>query len=340
MAVEVRYVGTRSRDSVADAQLQRVQHHRERVPRRVPAGAGESAREHRGRARRRRSPTPARPGHGAAADLPRVLQRPGAAQRRQRRALHRRQLDQRDVPRLPGERNPKPFGRRERARTGRLGNATLRRTPLTAGLPANFFVANPDLLGGANVMTNSGKTHYNSLQIELRRRYADGLQFQTSYVFGKGYAHRTARRSASRSVWIGATPAAEGDVTHALKANVDLRPAVRQRPAVRGQRRRRARSHHRRLADRHQRAPPERPPGRSRQRPPGRHGQNDVQNMFKLRFDDAASTVCMLPQDVIDNTILAFSVSATSATGYSGRADRPLLRAGERPGLHRDRSRR
>ena len=28
----------------------------------------------------------------------------------------------------------------------------------------------------------------------------------------------------------------------------------------------------------------------------------------------------MLPQDVIDNTILAFSVSPTSATGYAGAA--------------------
>ena len=44
---------------------------------------------------------------------------------------------------------------------------------------------------------------------------------------------------------------------------------------------------------------------------------NDVQNMFKLRFDDAGQAVWMLPQDVIDNTIKAFSVSATSATGYS-----------------------
>ena len=42
--------------------------------------------------------------------------------------------------------------------------------------------------------------------------------------------------------------------------------------------------------------------------------------MFKLRFDDAGKQVYMLPQDVIDNTILAFSVSATSASGYAGAA--------------------
>ena len=42
--------------------------------------------------------------------------------------------------------------------------------------------------------------------------------------------------------------------------------------------------------------------------------------MFKLRFDDAGRKVWMLPQDVIDQTINAFSVSATSANGYAGAA--------------------
>jgi len=46
----------------------------------------------------------------------------------------------------------------------------------------------------------------------------------------------------------------------------------------------------------------------------------DVQSMFKLRFDDAGKQVYMLPDDVVTNTINAFNVSATSATGYSGAA--------------------
>jgi hypothetical protein len=73
---------------------------------------------------------------------------------------------------------------------------------------------------------------------------------------------------------------------------------------------------------------------------------NDVQNIFKLRFDDAGQAVWMLPQDVIDNTLKAFSVSATSATGYStqgvpiGRYFAPpngprLHRAGRRRRLRR-----
>jgi hypothetical protein len=39
--------------------------------------------------------------------------------------------------------------------------------------------------------------------------------------------------------------------------------------------------------------------------------------MFKLRIDDAGKKVWMLPQDVIDETIKAFSTSPTSPTGYS-----------------------
>ena len=45
----------------------------------------------------------------------------------------------------------------------------------------------------------------------------------------------------------------------------------------------------------------------------------DLQKAFKLRFDDAKGIVYILPQDIIDNTIQAFNVSATSATGYGAR---------------------
>jgi hypothetical protein len=43
---------------------------------------------------------------------------------------------------------------------------------------------------------------------------------------------------------------------------------------------------------------------------------DEVADIFKLRIDDAGQKIWMLPQDVIDNTIKAFSVSATSPTGY------------------------
>jgi hypothetical protein len=43
---------------------------------------------------------------------------------------------------------------------------------------------------------------------------------------------------------------------------------------------------------------------------------DDVKGFFRLRFDDTGRKVYMMPQDVIDETIKAFSVSATSPTGY------------------------
>jgi hypothetical protein len=44
--------------------------------------------------------------------------------------------------------------------------------------------------------------------------------------------------------------------------------------------------------------------------------RKDLQKAQKIRFDDANRIVYFLPQDIIDNTIRAFSVSATSANGY------------------------
>ena len=40
---------------------------------------------------------------------------------------------------------------------------------INAGLPANFFRANPDALGGANVTGNGGYTKYNAMQVEYVR---------------------------------------------------------------------------------------------------------------------------------------------------------------------------
>jgi hypothetical protein len=42
----------------------------------------------------------------------------------------------------------------------------------------------------------------------------------------------------------------------------------------------------------------------------------DLQDAYKLRFDDAKGIAYLLPQDIIENTIKAFNTSATSLTGY------------------------
>jgi hypothetical protein len=44
--------------------------------------------------------------------------------------------------------------------------------------------------------------------------------------------------------------------------------------------------------------------------------RKDLSKAYKLRFDDAGHKIYMLPQDIIDNTVKAFSTSATSPTGY------------------------
>src|SRR5204862_5396669 len=90
-------------------------------------------------------------------------------------------------------RNPNPFafaclnaaGCTDATRqNGFIGSALFRANAQAAGLPANFFMANPDTLAGAFVTNSLGRTTYNALQTEVRRRFAGGLQAQASYVFG------------------------------------------------------------------------------------------------------------------------------------------------------------
>lgn len=48
-------------------------------------------------------------------------------------------------------------------------------------------MANPDLLGGANVTGNGGYTRFNGAEVELRRRLSKGLPFQANYAYGQAY---------------------------------------------------------------------------------------------------------------------------------------------------------
>ncbi len=215
-------------------------------------------------------------------------------------------------------RNPNPFGFASAGTNGLMGNATFRANAAAAGVPANFFVANPDLLGGAFITTNIGSSKYDSMQVELRRRYADGLQFQASYVFGKGYVSNwESWRKDTFMIRDAGTP---GDVTHQFKANVVLDVPF-------GQGRRWGRNVNG-FVDRiiggwqiglSARVQTGRLVDLGNVRMVGMT-KDDLQDMFKLRFDDAGRKVWMLPQDVIDQTINAFSVSATSASGYAGAA--------------------
>jgi hypothetical protein len=185
---------------------------------------------------------------------------------------------------------------------------------ILAGLPANFFRVNPDMLGGANATGNGGFSKYNSVQVQFRRRLANGLQFDANYVYGKGY--NSTRYSFRVDRILTRATGGGGDVTHAYKMTW-----IYDVPFGRGK----------------------------------RYGTNmnvwldgilggwlwsgtsriqsgpltdlgnvrvvgmtlkDVQKAFHLRKIDNLIAYSW-PQDIIDNSIKAFSTSATSPTGYS-----------------------
>jgi hypothetical protein len=209
--------------------------------------------------------------------------------------------------------NPNPFTTAGTSTTAGLnGVATFRANMLRAGLPANFWVVNPDKLS-ANVVSNGGKTHYNSAQFELRRRLHQGLQFQSSYVFGKAYG---SQRFSFRTPRVMRRDTGDpGDLTHAFKANV-----VYDLPFGRGRKYAsdaggvlerivggwsiglNARVQSGRLVD------------IGNVRLVGMT-EDDVREMFKLRME-SDGRIYMWPQEIMDETIKAFSTSATSASGY------------------------
>ena len=206
--------------------------------------------------------------------------------------------------------NPNPFDFADSLN----GNAGFRSNAAAAGLAANFFVANPDLLGGVDMTSNVGRSDYNALQIELRRRMSGGLQFTSSYAFGKQMVHSW--RTHRRDVFMIRDAGDPGDITHVFKLN-----AVYDLPFGQGRRfggnvgglmNRLIGDWSLSLVSRVQ-------SGRlvdlGNVRVVGM-SHDEVANIFKLRIDDAGQKIWMLPQDVIDNTIKAFSVSATSPTGY------------------------
>jgi hypothetical protein len=205
--------------------------------------------------------------------------------------------------------NPNPFGFAGSLYT----NATLRANAATAGLPSNYFLMNPDLQGGAIQTVNRNKTNYNALQIELRRRYSGGLQFQASYALGKMMMTRweTFRKP---DIWV-RDVGSPGDISQVFKANV-----VYDLPFGRG---RRFGSSVNGFVDQLiggwtlslvSRVQSGQLVDLGNVRLVGM-SEKDVAGLYKIRIDENKK-VWLLPQDVIDNTIKAFSVSATSSTGY------------------------
>jgi hypothetical protein len=58
------------------------------------------------------------------------------------------------------------------------------RESVALGLAGNFFVANPNA-AFVNTLENDAKSNYNAMELELRRRFSNGLQFQAAYTWSK-----------------------------------------------------------------------------------------------------------------------------------------------------------
>jgi hypothetical protein len=205
--------------------------------------------------------------------------------------------------------NPHPYGFVQSLND----DANMRSRALAAGLPANFLVTNPHLLGGANIVENEDRTMYHSMALEFKRRAATGLAFSGSYVLG----HATQSQFLSLRI---DSPmlrngGEEGDLTHAFKLNT-----VYSLPFGRGQR---FGSNVNAVVDRiiggwqisgNARVQSGRLLDIGNVRLVGMD-RDELQDMFKLRIDERGR-VFMLPQPVIDETVKAFNVSPTSSTGY------------------------
>lgn len=198
--------------------------------------------------------------------------------------------------------------------TNLYNNATFRTNAANAGLPANFFLTNPGLQGGASFLGNGGQSYYDSGVIELRRRLSKGLLVQTSYTYAKGATLTSP--SLRAGYYKSGSPLV---ITHAFKADwvYDL-PFGADRAffsSVKGPVGKALEGWAFQGTARIQSGSPfningVRLVGMTR---------NELQKSLKVRFDDANAVAYYLPQDVIDNTIKAFNVSATTANGYSTR---------------------
>lgn len=71
-------------------------------------------------------------------------------------------------------------------------NYRTNRESVAVGLPANFFVANPNA-AFANILTNDSSSNYNAMQIEVRKRFSNGLQFQLDYTWSKAFVRGDAQ---------------------------------------------------------------------------------------------------------------------------------------------------
>jgi hypothetical protein len=190
---------------------------------------------------------------------------------------------------------------------------TRRNNALSSGLPANFFLVNPDVKnGGAWIYYNGGHNFYDSMQVEVRRRMTKGLMVQASYVFAKSLG--TSMYSFRRP-WI---KTLGGTLPHAFKATWLFELPFGKGRAL--------------FAD----------AGRVMDRILGNwefHGSTRIQagnlmswgnvhlngftaqefkDMVGLRFDDVNKRIYYYPQDIIDQSYKAYQYDTSLTTFLQG----------------------
>jgi hypothetical protein len=108
-------------------------------------------------------------------------------------------------------------------RTGQVGELASNYQTTGQNGAINFFT-NPNILG-ANTISNSGSSTYNSVQFDVRKRTRAGLQLQFNYTFSKGLSNAAGDSQTNFEPLLdNNNPALERarsplDITHSLKAN-------------------------------------------------------------------------------------------------------------------------
>ena len=217
--------------------------------------------------------------------------------------------------------NPQPFTPAgTNANTGLSGDPTRRANAAKAGLPVNLFQLNPDI-NNANFESNTGYTRYDSFQFDVTKRMSHGLLVQGGYVFGNAYESErySLKLGRQQSIQTGDP----GSITHAMKFNwiyelpfgngrhflgssngwVDRLVGGWEFDGI-------ARIQSGSMVD----FGNVRLVGMS---------MDDLRKAYKI-YEYAATglnstalpNIYLLPQDILENTVKAFSTSATSTTGY------------------------
>jgi hypothetical protein len=212
------------------------------------------------------------------------------------------------------------------------GDATRRANAVAAGLPANFFVLNPDV-SAVNVIDSAGSSAYHALQIDMRRRLSKGVSASMNYQYAResgsaflGFKYGYVMVPGQQGMGMGAAPPT---VRHAIKTLWDW-----QIPVGRGQR---FAANLSPWLDGVIGGWSFRGGGRVQAtmsdfgnvRLEGMTAK-DLQDMFTfdVRIDPSSGrrTVYTLPDDVILNTRRAFSLDPTTLNGYSTTLGAPTGR--------------